>query len=414
MKVWILQTGEPLQIDSAGLRPMRAINLSNALIERGHDVVLWSADFDHFSKKHRFGKEHQIEISPHLEIRLIRSRGYVSHFGLSRLIDHAQLGWNLRKMLRTESVPDVAFIGYPPVEPAWVMSRWLKRKRVPFVLDIKDAWPEILLRAFPRVLHPFLKLILTPYYLAMKSSFRSATALSSVTQDFLSWCIEASGRKVNDNNVVNYLTAARTDEEENQYKEAKFFLDKLGVNDSGQLRGAFIGTLNSAFDFGPIFSVARKLPIEFIIAGSGPLFNQLSAEAENYSNVQLIGWITQAQSKALVSRSTFMLAPYKDLPDFEIHIPNKFFDAMYNGMPVVTSITGIAKKLVENENIGVTYSAANPDSLVDVLIPLVSSPDKFIEMSLSAKNLYNQKFSYEKVYGDCVTHLEALADSGSS
>jgi len=393
---------------------MRAINLSNALIERGHDVVLWSADFDHFSKKHRFGTEHQIKVSPHLEIRLIRSRGYVSHFGLSRLIDHAQLGWNLRKMLRTESVPDVAFIGYPPVEPAWVMSRWLKRKKVPFVLDIKDAWPEILLRAFPRVIHPLLKLVLTPYYLAMKSSFRSATALSSVTQDFLSWCIEASGRKVNDNNVVNYLTAARSDIEENQYKKAKFFLDELGINDSGQLRGAFIGTLNSAFNFEPIFSAARKLPIEFIIAGSGPLFNQLSAEAENYSNVQLIGWITQAQSKALVSRSTFMLAPYRDLPDFEIHIPNKFFDAMYNGMPVVTSITGIGKKLVENENIGVTYSAAIPDSLLDALIPLVGSPDKFREMSLSASNLYNQKFSYEKVYGDCVTYLEALADSPSN
>ena len=33
MKIWILQTGEPLHIDKSGLRPMRAMNLSNALID---------------------------------------------------------------------------------------------------------------------------------------------------------------------------------------------------------------------------------------------------------------------------------------------------------------------------------------------------------------------------------------------
>ena len=60
MKIWILQTGEPLHIDKSGLRPMRAMNLSNALIEKGHDVVLWSSDFDHFSKKHRFGVAKEI------------------------------------------------------------------------------------------------------------------------------------------------------------------------------------------------------------------------------------------------------------------------------------------------------------------------------------------------------------------
>ena len=71
MNVWILQTGEPLHIDSAGLRPMRAMNLSNALINRGHQVTLWSSDFDHFSKQHRTGKTSMIKVSDNLEIRLI-------------------------------------------------------------------------------------------------------------------------------------------------------------------------------------------------------------------------------------------------------------------------------------------------------------------------------------------------------
>ena len=149
MKVWVLQTGEPLQIDSGGLRPMRAINLSNALIEHGHQVVLWSSDFDHFSKKHRTSKNSVIQYSPNLEIRLISSRGYKSHVGLSRLFDHAQLAFNLRREIKKQPLPDVAFIGYPPIETAWVMTNLLSTHRVPTLLDVKDAWPDVLLRAFP-------------------------------------------------------------------------------------------------------------------------------------------------------------------------------------------------------------------------------------------------------------------------
>ena len=62
MKVWILQTGEPLQIDNNGARAMRAINLSNSLVDKGHQVTLWSANFDHFTKKHRYKGIQKINI----------------------------------------------------------------------------------------------------------------------------------------------------------------------------------------------------------------------------------------------------------------------------------------------------------------------------------------------------------------
>ena len=130
MNIWILQTGEPLQIDSSGLRPMRAINLSQSLVEKGHLVTLWTSDFDHFTKKHRYGGVRTIQHSDNLIIKLIPSRGYKKHISLSRLLDHAQLGFNLQKMVKGEPKPDVAFLGYPPIECAWIMSKWLKNKKL--------------------------------------------------------------------------------------------------------------------------------------------------------------------------------------------------------------------------------------------------------------------------------------------
>jgi len=75
MLIWILQTGEPLQSDRQDVRPMRAINLSNALVAAGHDVVLWSSDFYHQEKRHRFGENRSIRLSDSFEIRLLKSLG---------------------------------------------------------------------------------------------------------------------------------------------------------------------------------------------------------------------------------------------------------------------------------------------------------------------------------------------------
>ena len=63
MKVWILQTGEPLQIDKNISRAMRAMNLSSTLVNRGHQVTLWSANFDHFTKRHRYKKSKTINLN---------------------------------------------------------------------------------------------------------------------------------------------------------------------------------------------------------------------------------------------------------------------------------------------------------------------------------------------------------------
>ena len=193
MKVWILQTGEPLQIDNSGLRPMRAINLSNILIEKKHNVVIWSTDFDHFLKKHRFGKNKKINFSNNLEFRILSSIGYKNNIGFARLVDHIQIAFKLKRKLAKSDKPDVAFIGYPPIEIAWVLARWLKKNDVPFLVDVKDAWPELFIRAFPIRLQKFAKILFTPQKYMMRYIFKNATGISAPTNEFLNWCIDRTG-----------------------------------------------------------------------------------------------------------------------------------------------------------------------------------------------------------------------------
>ena len=86
MLVWILQTGEPLQIEGGAPRPMRAMNLSNKLVKAGHTVVLWSSAFDHQKKIHRSHNYKTIKVNNNLEIRLLPSSGYKKNMGFGNFL----------------------------------------------------------------------------------------------------------------------------------------------------------------------------------------------------------------------------------------------------------------------------------------------------------------------------------------
>jgi len=68
LTIWILQTGEPMHSDYGSPRPMRAMNLANALVDKGHNVILWSSGFYHQEKRHRSKSFEKIHINDKLEI----------------------------------------------------------------------------------------------------------------------------------------------------------------------------------------------------------------------------------------------------------------------------------------------------------------------------------------------------------
>ena len=405
MKIWILQTGEPVQTDKARSRPMRAMNLSNALVKDGHDVEIWTSNFDHFLKNHRSKAQNNFEVSKTLKIRLISSRGYRSNIGIGRLIDHAELALNLRKMLKSEIPPDVAFIGYPPIETAWILTKWLKNKKVPILLDIKDAWPEILLRVFPPQIKFLGRLVITPYTLMMKRTFKDVDGICAPTNEFLNWGLNNASRRKALFDTVAPLTSPSSDFKNDEIVSAGKWLDSLGIYDDKTARVSFIGSLNTAFDFKPVIFAAQNLRCQFVIAGDGPMYKEIMNMSAGIKNIVMPGWLTECQSKVLSERSKIMLAPLKDLPDFKMSIPNKFFDYMSNGKPIFSSISGVAGKLISDNNIGREYTNNDLDSLANLLKEVLADDNLIEEMSDNSRKLFLANFSSDKIYHNLVTHL---------
>jgi glycosyltransferase involved in cell wall biosynthesis len=414
MKVWILQTGEPLHIDSTGLRPMRAMNLANALIEKGHQVVLWSSDFDHFSKKHRTGKTSTIQYSQSLEIKLISSRGYKSHKGLSRLFDHAQMAFNLKKELMDQTPPDVAFVGYPPIETAWVMTNWLNKRKAPSIVDVKDAWPEIYVQTLNSSLKKIALALLWPYTLMMKSIFRNNIGINSVTEDFLAWSLRKIPRLKSHFDYVTYLTSPQAKLSEREVTNANSWWDSLGVKKDETENILFIGTMNNVFDFNQVIYAARNSNFRYIIAGDGPNREIVLANPDLPDNLFLPGWINETQAYSLALRSKAAIAPIRDRNDFAMNITNKFFDAMRFGLPMVTSVRGIAARMINENKVGIAYEPVNENSLLLAINSLMGDKSLQSEMSRNAKNLYESKFLHEKNYQGLIKHLEKISEAKKS
>ena len=413
--VWILQTGEPLHSDEGNPRPMRAMNLANAIVSKGHKVVLWSSAFNHSDKKHRCTTAKDIVVSEDLIIRLIPSPGYVRNIGLRRLWDHAVMASNLSKMLKREKdVPNVAFIGYPPIETATVMGTWLKKRGVDYMVDIKDQWPSIFVEAVPKKVRFIGRLIFSPYFYLAKKVMKSATGLSAMSKSFLDWSVHFAGRSLNKHDRVVPLTKPNETPPPADMKSAFEWWSSMGINDDHIPKFCFVGSHSQAFDMLPVSIAAKQLHAEgnsaqFIICGDGPLSSTWRRMMGDLPNVYFPGWIDRSKAEALASLSTAALAPYNNVDNFILNLPNKIIDSLGQGLPILSPLKGEVQKLINTYKIGLNYGKAAEMELLEAIKKISSDKTLRAEMSTNAKALFNDQFSYEHVYGGLVDHLVDMA-----
>lgn len=414
--VWVFQTGEPIHTDPGTARPMRAMNLTDALIARGHRVVLWTSAFYHQQRIHRTRESSRVVVSPQLSVEFVPSPGYSRNVGPGRLWDHWRMARTLKARLRLETVPpDVAFVGYPPVETADVMVAWLNQARVPTLLDVKDQWPTLFLDPFPNPLRPFVRVLLTPYFRMARRAIAGATGVTSMTRSFLNWSLALGEKSPSPADRVVPLVPPHTGESDEALQAARASWDRQGCrSDDGRFRVMFVGTHSTGFDFQPIREAAAQFqaegaPVEFVLCGDGPEHANVRAMMNGLSNVVFPGWIDAAQIRVLAERSKAALAPYRNISNFTQNIPNKVVDSLSLGLPILTSLEGEVDALITPANAGMRYGSPGGLSLHDCIIKLQKDNELRLEMSKNARAIYDENFTFEQVYGGLAKHLEQLA-----
>jgi glycosyltransferase involved in cell wall biosynthesis len=97
---------------------------------------------------------------------------------------------------------------------------------------------------------------------------------------------------------------------------------------------------------------------------------------------------------------------------FKTVYPNKVFDYMAAGKPIIISIDGVARKLVEDANAGIYVEPENPEAFVRAVAELKVNPEKRQEFGDRAREFVGEHFSREvlsKKYLKIVEHVAQTA-----
>ena len=266
---------------------------------------------------------------------------------------------------------------------AWLSARC---KRKPFLLEIRDLWPEFAI-AMGALRNPVL--IRMSRWLE-KFLYCHADRIIVNSPGFIPYIRDICGRTPD-------LVPNGADAEMFRGADGSAFREQYGLGDDFVVM--YSGAHGPANDLETVLNAAELLKdragVRFVFVGSGkdkPRLEALAAE-KHLENVLFVPPVPKDQIAAVMAAENAGLAILKKLDMFKTTYPNKVFDIMACGDPVICQIDGVIRKVVEENRAGIFAEPGDPQALADAVIKLASDPEKCREMGENGRRAIEEKFS---------------------
>ena len=140
---------------------------------------------------------------------------------------------------------------------------------------------------------------------------------------------------------------------------------------------------------------------EFIIIGRGKNKDELVQLVEQLQlkeSIKFFDWVNYSELVKAYRRSNVGVIPHRASEHTDSTIPNKLFEYMYFGVPVLVSDRPPLKRIVEETGAGRVFKTGDPGDLAQAVLEIFRNPDKYGEMGIKAvKEKYNWKVDGEKL-----------------
>jgi len=416
MNVWICIAYDPLPGIDHTTRLLRYGTLAEQLSAQGHNVVLWTSTYDHWRKSQRFDTDKSVKQSDRLTIELIHAPQYRRNVSFERIRHNRRLAHQFSSRARTFARPDVIFAGIPCLELTQSVVAYARENGVRVVVDVQDIWPEVYVTVLPKVLRPLGRLLLRSEYARARWIFRHATAVTAVSQQYLKWAQQIRGCP-NDNDRVFHLGYRAPSAEVLAAAKANSheFLARMELP-VGRMFAVFLGQFAASYDVETVVEAARRLNravpnLHFILAGSGDKMARVRRQAIGLSSITLTGWLEYRDTVTLLQSAHIGLAAYaKTAPQ---SLPYKPFEYMAFGLPIISSLQGELRDLIEVHHLGSWYQAGDPSSLTTAITRLASSTEVRELASRHALELFASKYDALLITSKIIDHLTQLAQRRS-
>ena len=134
--------------------------------------------------------------------------------------------------------------------------------------------------------------------------------------------------------------------------------------------------------------------IQFLIAGDGKERPNLekTVRREGLDNVRILGAVPKKRVPEVLAAANVCLATLMDIPMFRTTYPNKVFDCMAAGRPIVLGIDGVIREVVEQAGCGVFVRPGDDAALAEAVCKLAGDPSAAARMGERARAFVTEHF----------------------
>jgi glycosyltransferase involved in cell wall biosynthesis len=294
--------------------------------------------------------------------------------------------------LRARGAHDVVLASSPPLfvgVAGWVVSR-LKRSR--FVFDVRDLWPDVAVAV--GVLGPGRMLRIAKRLEAF--IYRSADGITAVTRGFC----EEIARMAPAGTPIARIGNGTVPAVFGDWKAGKELRERLGLTDRYVV--TYAGNLGIAQGLPHVLEAAdilqrQRAPVTLLFVGAGPAAGVLhrQAAARSLANVRFEPGVPLEEAARYMAASDALLVPLARHDIYRMFIPSKLFDGMAAGKPVLLSVDGEAREILEEAGAGLYYAAEDAGGLIDGIRWLMAHPEEAAEMGRRGAEYVGRRFSRE-------------------
>lgn len=369
---------------------LMAPTIAHDLISKGHQVRVLTG-YPNYPEGSLFDgfKQHWRWYERDGAVDVLRVPLYVDHSqrAVHRSLNYLSFGASAATARGFARGADVVYIYATQMTPALGPWLWRLTGGAPYVLHVQDLWPDSITgsslvqggRAIGVV-----NSLLNPW---LRSTYRQAAAVIGIAPTMVGALIERGVPKERVHLVYNWAK----EDGIGHGSSASGSGDKTNVIYAGN-----VGDMQDLETAVHAAWLARDAKVALTVVGDGVALPRVRALVDQLgaTNVSFQGRVPRDQMGAIYSRSDYALVTLKDLPAFRGTIPSKFQASLFHGLPVITTVQGDMRSLVEEMAIGHTADAESVPSLERAFrAAAAEAGDARSAMASRARLAYTNRFS---------------------
>ena len=308
--------------------------------------------------------------------------------------------------LRVQGV-DLIWGTSPPIfqaVTAWALARL---KRVRFLFEVRDLWPEFAVAV--GVLRDPTLIRLSEWL--ERQLYRRADCVVVNSPGFVEHVRLRGARRIelvpNGADPSMFDAAATGRELRRQH----------GLDD--HFVALYAGAHGLSNDLGVVIDAARLLHdanVRVVLVGDGKEKPALVARAAGLglTNVVFLPSVPKRQMPHILAAADAGIAILKPIEAYKTTYPNKVFDYMASGRPVLLAIDGVMREVVEAAHCGLFVTPGDSRALADAILLLAADPARARRMGLDGKRYLEQHFSRELIARTLIQVLDSTLGARSS